>query len=205
MAFFPWGKLVLCVLLYRKTKGGGTVDKSDIPFLLERRDEDGINLLIQYYGPLMRYIISPIVADDGDKEACMMESVMKMWDKISLYDPDRGRFATWVTVITRNTALNYVRRKAPLAISDEDLENVVDEALTPEEELIKREQSRALNKALKALPKHTRELLYRKYYYRQSTLQIATEMGMTERAVEGKLYRARKKLEILLGGELDDG
>ena len=35
-------------------------------------------------------------------------------------------------------------------------------------------------------------LFYRKYYYLQPTAQIAAELGMTERAVEGRLYRLKK-------------
>ena len=31
--------------------------------------------------------------------------------------------------------------------------------------------------------------------------QIASELGMTERAVEGKLYRLKKKLRKMLGGD----
>lgn len=43
-------------------------------------------------------------------------------------------------------------------------------------------------------------LFYRKYYYMQSTAQIAREMGMTSRAVEGKLYRIKQKLRRQMGG-----
>lgn len=46
-----------------------------------------------------------------------------------------------------------------------------------------------------------RALLYRKYYYLQSTAQIAAELGMTARAVEGRLYRLKKQLRRMLGGE----
>ena len=35
----------------------------------------------------------------------------------------------------------------------------------------------------------------------QPTAQIAAELGMTERAVEGKLYRLKKQLRKMLGGE----
>ena len=45
------------------------------------------------------------------------------------------------------------------------------------------------------------EDIYRRYYYQQSIMQIASELSMTERAVEGKLYRIRKKLRDLIGGE----
>ncbi|MBS5654729.1 MAG: hypothetical protein KHW96_06745 [Firmicutes bacterium] len=37
-----------------------------------------------------------------------------------------------------------------------------------------------------------RLLFYRKYYYLQSTAQIALELGLTERAVEGRLYRLKR-------------
>ena len=48
-----------------------------------------------------------------------------------------------------------------------------------------------------------RDLFYRKYYYCQSTAQMAAELGLTERAVEGRLYRLQG-LRQKLGGELDD-
>ena len=46
-----------------------------------------------------------------------------------------------------------------------------------------------------------KQLFYRKYYYCQSTSQIAAEMGMTERAAEGRLYRLRQRLRQELGGD----
>ena len=58
-----------------------------------------------------------------------------------------------------------------------------------------------LQRALEELPAGSRALLYRKYYYRQSTAQVAAELGLTERAVEGKLYRLKKRRRKSLGGE----
>ena len=48
-----------------------------------------------------------------------------------------------------------------------------------------------------------RQLFYRKYYYLQSISQIAAEMGLTERAAEGRLYRLRQQLRQELGGDKD--
>ena len=45
-------------------------------------------------------------------------------------------------------------------------------------------------------------LFFRKYYYYQSTAQIAAETGLSERAVEGRLYRLRQRLRMLLGGDV---
>ena len=61
--------------------------------------------------------------------------------------------------------------------------------------------AQARERALTALPQRDRLLFYRKYYYRQSTAQIAAELGTTERAVEGRLYRIKKALRKALGGD----
>ena len=72
---------------------------------------------------------------------------------------------------------------------------------TPEEHVLQQERRDSLRRALMALGQGDRLLFYRKYYYRQPTAQIAAELGLTERAVEGRLYRIRKNLREKLGGE----
>ena len=67
--------------------------------------------------------------------------------------------------------------------------------------MLQRERQEAVRDALERLPYRDRILFYRKYYYMQPTAQIAAELGMTERAVEGKLYRLKKHLRKMLGGE----
>ena len=65
------------------------------------------------------------------------------------------------------------------------------------------QRSAAVHNALGRLSPGDRALFYRKYYYLQSTAQIAAELGMTERAVEGRLYRLKKRLRTMLGGDGD--
>ena len=72
----------------------------------------------------------------------------------------------------------------------------------PAEQLLQKERVQALERALNALSARDRNLVYRKYYYLQSTARMAAELGLTERAVEGKLYRIRRKLQKQLGGDV---
>ncbi len=76
------------------------------------------------------------------------------------------------------------------------------QAPSAEEAVLRKEREARLQAALRSLPQEQRRLFLRKYYYLQSTAQIAAELGLSERAVEGKLYRLRKKLQRLLGGVL---
>lgn len=168
--------------------------------LLLEKNEQGMDALLLHYGPLMRYIIAPILQNPQDREDCLSEVSMRVWEKIGQFDGEKGSFHAWLTAITRNTALNHAR-KASGSSAEELSESTPSPELSPEETLLKKERQEALKTALSRLSYKDRLLFYRKYYYRQSTAQIAAELGMTERAVEGKLYRVKKQLRKSLGGE----
>lgn len=176
------------------------MQENTVERLLLEKNEQGMDALLLHYGPLMRYIIAPILQNPQDREDCLSEVSMRVWEKIGQFDGEKGSFRAWLTAITRNTALNHARRVS--GSSAEELpESTPSPEPTPEEALLKKERQEALNAALSRLSYKDRLLFYRKYYYRQSTAQIAAELGMTERAVEGKLYRVKKQLRKSLGGE----
>ena len=176
------------------------MQENTVERLLLEKNEQGMDALLLHYGPLMRYIISPILQNPQDREDCLSEVSMRVWEKIGQFDGEKGSFRAWLTAITRNTALNHARR-ASGSSAEELSESTPSPDPTPEETLLKKERQEALRTALSRLSYKDRLLFYRKYYYRQSTAQIAAELGMTERAVEGKLYRVKKQLRKSLGGE----
>ena len=85
------------------------MNEQDIILLLQQKNEDGLTALTLHYGPLMRYIIAPILPNPQDQEDCLAEVTLRVWDKIDQFDPKRGSWKAWLTAITRNTALNHVR------------------------------------------------------------------------------------------------
>ncbi|CDB43557.1 putative RNA polymerase ECF-type sigma factor [Firmicutes bacterium CAG:240] len=176
------------------------MQENTVERLLLEKNEQGMDALLLHYGPLMRYIIAPILQNPQDREDCLSEVSMRVWEKIGQFDGEKGSFRAWLTTITRNTALNHARR-ASGSSAEELSESTPSPDPTPEETLLKKERQEALKTALSRLSYKDRLLFYRKYYYRQSTAQIAAELGMTERAVEGKLYRVKKQLRKSLGGE----
>ena len=168
---------------------------------LRQRDEAGVEEFLQQYGPLMRYIIAPILPDFREQEECLSDVAMRVREKIDQFEEKRGSFAGWLTALTRNTALNRAKAGKNREVTQEMSAEIPSAEAGPEEQLMRQERLAALKQALKGLKRSDEQLFYRKYYYLQSTAQIAAEMGMTERAVEGRLYRIKKKLRNELGGE----
>ncbi len=169
--------------------------------LIMGHDEKGLKLLQTYYQPLIRYIVLPILKDSREQEECVSEITMKIWNNIQNFDSSKGSWNAWITAISRNSALSRARKIKP-TISTEDIPlDLPSPDPTPEEALLQKEREQMLVKALGNLSPKDKALFYRKYYYMQSTAQIAAELGTTERAVEGKLYRIKNKLRKLLGGD----
>ena len=175
--------------------------EKEILHLLQSADPRSAEVLLRHYGPLMTYVISPILQNQQDREECLSEAVMRILQKISLYDPEKGSWTAWVTSVTRSVALNKVRANRKHPQTEELAENLASAQPTPEEEMLRRERQQELRCALEKLPAGDRLLFYRKYYYLQPTAQIARETGMSERAVEGRLYRIKRRLRKELGGD----
>ena len=89
--------------------GGEDVQEQEMIAQLLQQDERGMEALLLHYGPLMRYIIAPILPDPQDREECLSEVSMRVWSRIAQFDPARGSWNAWLTAVTRNTARNYQR------------------------------------------------------------------------------------------------
>lgn len=53
----------------------------DIIELLLQKNKKGMDALLLHYGPLMRYIIAPILQNSQDQEDCLSEVAMRVWKK----------------------------------------------------------------------------------------------------------------------------
>ena len=164
---------------------------------LQQGDPEALEWLLTRYGGMLQYILGGMLEDPRDREDCLAQVRLKLWESRGSYDPKRSSPATWLTALCRNAAFDRLRQG-----TEEISEHHPDPAPGPEELLLQKERRERLQAALNALSARDRNLIYRKYYYLQSTARMAAELGLTERAVEGRLYRIRQKLQKKLGGEL---
>ncbi len=173
---------------------------TELVHALQNRQNGAMERFQTAYTPLLRYIIAPILPDERDREECLSDVLLQVWDSIGTFDPTRATLTTWLTHLARNAALNRRRGNEHRREGGTLDEAMPDAADGPEQSLLKAEAARVLWAAVERLGRRDRELFLRKYYYYQPTAQIAAESGLTVRAVEGKLYHIRKHLQSELGG-----
>ncbi len=178
------------------------MDDRELTRLLNGREQHGLDELLRKYGPLLRYIIAPILDDQREREECLSDVTLLVWDKIRSYVPERGSFSAWLSTLARNTALNRRRdNQRHRRILEEPDQEMPDPDPGPEDRLLQKEHAQRLQRTIDRLGNQERNLFYRKYYYLQSTAQMAAELGLSQRAVEGRLHRLRNRLRKELGGE----
>ena len=152
---------------------------------------------------MIAYVIRGILSDPHEQEECLAQVRARVWERWETYDREKASPATWLTALCRNAAYDRLRAQA----RQRERRGTLDETMAspapgPEEVLLQKERLETLSRLLSAMSAGDRALFYRKYYYLQSTEQMAAELGTTARAVEGRLYRIRKKLQKQMGGEL---
>jgi RNA polymerase sigma-70 factor (ECF subfamily) len=110
----------------------------------------------------------------------------------------------WLTTVARNLILNHLRQRESISIdtvsSGQVLAAVENNTVADSAEI-----ATVVNQALAKLPKEEARLLESFHYDRCRTAQLAESYGVSERAIEGRLRRARQRLrrelEITLKAE----
>ncbi|MGH2619115.1 MAG: RNA polymerase sigma factor [Anaerolineales bacterium] len=119
--------------------------------------------------------------------------------RLASYDPARGAPNTWLFAIARNMLNSHWRaaaRRRTLPLEAAEQQPGSDPP--PEEVLVRRETRRELTEALSSLDDRERDLIALKFSALITNREIASLTGLTESNVGVILFRAVRKLRVLL-------
>lgn len=147
--------------------------------------------------PLTKFIVSRLHGDQQAIEEVFAATVEAAWKGHQTFR-SKSTYYTWLCRIALNKIADYYRYKinrrsgiiAPLFDSLAAMESINP---TPEEQLALLELKSALLDCLDLLPPKTRQLLHLRFWKELTVKEIAATLGLSERAVEGQLYRAKKQ------------
>lgn len=170
--------------------------------LIYERNELGLLKLAEKYEKLLFHIAVGILGNRSrDIEECVNDTYLKLWNHIKRYDMEKASLKTYLKVIVRNTAINKLRdlskreeRELPEDIS-EIAQYYIDHKQSVEGQVFLKESIQLLNEIIGRLNKKDHELVIRRYFYLQSSKDIAAAMKMTVTAVDSRLSRLRNKMK----------
>ena len=168
------------------------------------------------YGELMRRYREPVfrlvrghVGDADEALDVVQETFVAAFASISRYDTDRP-FRHWINRIALNKCRDWglrraVRRFFSFALPIGAAETIVDDAIFGESMVDDARALRSTEDALARLPAALKEPLILTVIDGLSQAEAASVLGLTEKAVEVRIYRARKSLEAMLAAGKREG
>ena len=145
--------------------------------------------------PLTKFVMKRMGASDEKVEDIVEETVVAAWRGWNTFR-HKSSYFTWLCRIALNKISDYYRDQVhknsrivvPLI---EALTETDGKSLSPEEALALKELRKSVNGCLDLMSPEKRQLLQFRYWYDMSYEEIGSILGISERAVEGQIYRAK--------------
>ncbi len=147
-------------------------------------------LYVRYHEDVIK-VIRGIVRDHHETEDIAQSVFAKLPRVISRYERREVPFAAWISRVARNAALDHLRTRRQIPVEEVRLTDAGSDQIAFE-------RSRALQIALKRLPKDQRLVIAMRYIAGMTPGEIAERMGKTEPAVHGLHHRGRVALREML-------
>lgn len=157
-----------------------------------RGDLDAFNELVLRYQGLAWSVAWRFLGDPMEAEDVAQQAFLKILEVAPHYRP-KASFGAYLYRIVTRLCIDWSRKKRP-AYTDQ-LPEIRDPRLGPAENLLAKERRSQIRKALDALPSNQRMALILRHYDGLSYTEIAEVLGVTVKAVERLISRARTALQ----------
>ena len=167
--------------------------------------------LAQLYDSTCRVVYGLILRITGDAAAAeeiAMEVYLQVWRTAANYSPERGTVSTWLVMLARSRAIDWLRSRHGQSTRREDsLDDVFvlrDPGPDPEAASLDAERSKAVRRAISGLPEEQREALQLAYFQGLSHSEIAARQGLPLGTIKTRIrlgtHRLRDALGLYAGG-----
>ena len=150
--------------------------------------------LYDRYAAMLYGVTFRIVNDREDAENILQDIFVKVWNNIATYDASKGRLATWLLNIARNTAIDFTRSKVfSQRQRNQNLDNLVGSTAAQPSTIIDTDTI-GLRQIVARLAKNYREIIEWLYFDGYTQQEIADNFNMPLGTVKTRTRMALKEL-----------
>lgn len=162
-------------------------------------DGDAFEAVYDRYGPLVYSLALQITKEQALAEEIVQDTFTKVWVSPGLYNPDRGRFSSWLLTMTRNIAIDALRKRSrknrfsivpPLMLND-----LATASSNTHEEIEQKELAYVLRQGIGKLKPEQQELLQLTYWGGHTLSEVADMQNLPLGTVKSRLHSTLKALK----------
>ena len=181
------------------------MEDSKLLRLLHKDPSAGMEQLMNQYAGLVYAVVKGKLAESfyvsTDIEDCVADVFSEFYTDLSKYDPKISSIKSYLCVLARYHASDVCRKREKQRndVSPDDENSFLQ--LADNGELSEDELRREVLSAVKELGEPDTSIIIRKYYFGNSSKEIADALKLTVSNVDTRTHRALNKLRKLFGGE----
>jgi RNA polymerase sigma-70 factor (ECF subfamily) len=179
-------------------------DKPDSTLVAQAADGDrrAYGLLMERFAPRLLNIAYKTLYDPEEAQDAVQEAMAAAWFKLDQFDQSR-ELMPWLARITMNKCRDHLRRRKvkrffEFGSGDGRTFETADTSPDQSAQLEARELLSLMEDKIAALPHSLREPFILVTFDERSQAETADLLGISEKAVETRIYRARNKLRASL-------
>ncbi|MEZ4591049.1 MAG: sigma-70 family RNA polymerase sigma factor [Chloroflexota bacterium] len=167
------------------------------------RQAEALSVLYDRYGRLLYSVAYHLVGNQQLAEEITLDVFRRVWEKAHSYQADRASVRTWLTSMTRNRAIDMLRREGvrpehnSISWADLTIEPSAD-GHSPETAVVHQMQKQRVHAALAELPEEQQEVLLLAFFNGYSHSQIADQLAMPLGTVKTRIRLGMQKLKLVL-------
>ncbi|MBC3847057.1 sigma-70 family RNA polymerase sigma factor [Winogradskyella echinorum] len=167
---------------------------------IEKGDTKAYAQLVDRYKDLVYTLAIRMLKHKEEAEEVAQDTFIKVFKSLGKFKGD-SKFSTWIYKVTYNTCLDRIKKNKKhfndVAI-DEYTFNKLDTIDNALDNIIKEEKSTLIKQCINKLPEDSSALLTLFYFEELSLDEISKIINLEANTVKVKLFRARKKLAVIL-------
>jgi len=163
-------------------------------------DEQALAALYDRYGSILFGLLLRILHDRAEAEDVLQEIFLRVWQRASDFDEQRGRVFTWLVTIARSRAIDRLRslnsrERVAEEASRESVPSMTTNALA---DTLASEQREIVALALAEIPEEQRRTLLLAYFEGLTQSEIALRTGEPLGTVKTRTRAGLARLRVIL-------
>ena len=182
----------------RKSQSDAQVPENALIAEAAKGSKAAFNRVMNEQAPRLQNIALRMMGNSSDAEDAVQEALAAAWFKLASFDLSRP-ISPWLTRITVNKCRDLLRKRRIRQFFEFHSDNegglmIADDAPDPSAELLARQALEVMQKEITRLPATLREPFVLVTFGENSQAEAAHILGISEKAVETRIYRARHHL-----------
>jgi RNA polymerase sigma-70 factor (ECF subfamily) len=182
--------------------GAPAPDDTALMRRIARGDTRAIDTLVRRHLPRALRLARRVLGSDEAAEDVAQEGFLRLWKHAPVWKSSTeagALFSTWLYRVILNLCIDQKRKRRDASL--DDLPEPADARANAETQLARREMAARVRRSVAALPERQRLAFILSFYEEHSNKEAADILGVSVKAVESLLVRARRQLGHDLSAE----